>query len=137
MDVVFSADDRSDVLVIPIPPSEMEIGFPHNNINIDTADGSTLKILGNPSLKSVAFSSWVPVTRAYSFMQSNVYAPRLKEFFVKYKREKKPVRLVLTYSNGYELHNELYAIEEFNFGYNRTGDMTYTLKLESLGDNRV
>lgn len=134
MEVVFSTQNRKKILHVPIPPEELEISFPHNNVTIDTANGGQLKLIGEAGLKGISFESWVPNEQKYSFVKSKVLAPELKSFFTTEKRNKRPVRIVLTYKNGYELHNELYAIDDFTFGYNRTGDMTYKLSLESLGD---
>lgn len=134
MDVVFSGDSRKDILHIPIPPSELEISFPHNNMTINTAIGGQLKLIGQPGLKGISFESWAPIRAIYPFVKSNVLAPQLKEFFVKYKRKRQPIRIVITNKDGYELHNERYGIDNFTFGYDRVGDMPFKLSLESLGD---
>ena len=60
-----------------------------------------------------------------------------KEFFVKYKRIREPIRVVVINKNGYTFHNELYVIEEFTFGYDRAGDMTYTVNLKQFVPSRV
>lgn len=133
MEIVFSANNRKDILHLPIIPEELEISFPHNNVVIDTATGGQLKIFGEAGLKAISYSSWCPMNNSPNYAKSKVLAPRLKEFFTQWKRKKKPIRIVITYKSGYELHNEEYAIDEFVFGYDRMGDLTYSLSLESLG----
>ncbi|EON70454.1 hypothetical protein [Lysinibacillus sphaericus] len=136
MDIVFSDENRNEILHAPIIPVELEVSFPHNNQVVSTINGGDINLIGQAGLKSLTFSSWFPI-REYSFVKSKVLAPEAKEYFVKWKRQRKPIRVVITSKGGWEIHNELYTIEEFNFGYDRVGDMTYTLKLTQFVRKQV
>ena len=136
MDIIFSSEDRKEILQLPIIPEELEVTFPHNNEVFSTVDGGDISLIGRPALKSITLNSWFPM-KEYSFAKSPILAPEAKEYFVKFKRERKPIRIVIINKVGYTFHNELYAIEEFNFGYDRVGDMTYTLKLTQYVPKKV
>lgn len=128
MEIVFSAENRKETLHLPIIPEQFEVSFPHKVEVIETINEGEMSIIGNAQLKGISFECWVP-SKSYSFAKSNVLAPQLKEFFTKWKRKKRPVRIVVTSSSGWEIHNELYAIANFTFGYDRVGDMPYKLEL--------
>ena len=136
LDIIFSNENRKEVLQLPIIPETLEVSFPHNNEVFSTVDGGDINLIGRPGLKSITLTSWFPMKK-YSFAKSPVLAPEAKEYFVKFKRERKPVRIVIVNKNSYTSHNELYAIEEFNFGYDRAGDMTYTLSLKQYVPKKV
>lgn len=136
MDIIFSADNRKETLHLPIIPEELDVSFPHNNEVFTTIDGGDINLIGKPGLKSISFASWFPM-KEYPFAKSSVLAPECKEFFVKWKRLRKPIRVLIINKNGYTFHNELYAIDDFTFGYDRVGDMTYSLKLSQFVEKQV
>lgn len=136
MNIIFSNEDRSETLQLPIIPESLEVNFPHNNEVFSTVDGGDINLVGRPGLKSIQLSSWFPM-KEYSFAKSNVLAPEAKEFFVKYKRERKPLRIVIYNDSGYTYHNETYVIEDFTFGFDSVGDMTYSLSLKQYVYKRV
>lgn len=128
MDIFVSSEDRKEVLQLPIIPKELDIKFPHNNKTISTTSAGDIKLIGMPGLKGIVLKSWFPM-KEYSFAKSPLLGIEAKEFFVKWKRKRRPIRIVIVNNNGYEFHNELYAIDEFIFGYDVVGDMAYTLDL--------
>ena len=136
MDIIFSAEDRSETLQLPIIPEELKVSFPHNNEIFSTVDAGDINLIGRPGLKSLTIDCWFPM-REYPFAKSSVLAPEAKEFFVKYKRQRKSLRVVVINNGGYSFHNELYAIDEFTFGYDRVGDMPYSLKLTQYVPKQV
>src|SRR5690606_22667635 len=123
-EIVFSAENRKEILRLPIIPEKFEVSFPHKVEVIETIDAGEMSIIGNPQLKGISFETWAP-NKSYSFAKSKVMAPQLKEFFTRWKRKERPIRIVVTSSSGWEIHNELYAIANFTFGYDRVGDMPY------------
>lgn len=136
MNIVFSNEDRTEVLQLPIIPENLEINFPHNNETFSTIDSGDINLVGRAGLKSISLSSWFPM-KQYSFAKSSVLAPEGKEFFVKYKRERKPLRVVIYNDSGYTYHNETYVIEDFTFGFDRVGDMPFSLSLKQYVYKRV
>lgn len=136
MDIFVSSYDRKEVFQLPIIPEELDVKFPHNNQTFSTISEGDVKLIGMPGLKAVAFDSYFPM-KEYSFAKSPLLGTEAKEFFVKWKKKRKPIRVVIVNKNGYEFHNELYAIEEFVFGYDRAGDMTYSLSLEQSVPKKV
>lgn len=138
MDIVFSTMDRKEVLNLPIIPENLEISFPHHNETFSTINHGDVLLFGKPGLKSISFTSWFPNDeRSYPFAKSNVKAKEGKEFFVRNKRLNKPIRIVITHQNGWTVHNELYAIDAFTFGFDRAGDTTYSLDLKQFVEKKV
>ena len=136
MEIIISNENRTETIQLPIIPESLEVAFPHNNEVFTTVDGGDINLIGRPGLKSITLSSWLP-GKEYTFAKSPLLMYEGKEFFVKYKRTRKPVRVVIVNNNGYTYHNELYAIEEFSFGYDRVGDMPYTLVLKQFVPSKV
>lgn len=136
MDIIISDQNRTETIQLPIIPENLEVSFPHNNEVFSTVDGGDINLIGRPGLKSISLSSWLP-SKEYPFAKSSVLMSEGKEFFVKYKRTRKPVRVVIVSDSGYTFHNELYVIENFTFGYDRVGDMTYTLDLKQFVPSKV
>ena len=136
MEIILSNEKRTEILQLPIIPEALEVSFPHNNEVFSTVDGGDINLIGRPGLKSISLNSWFP-SKEYSFAKSPVLMSEGKEFFVKYKRIREPIRVVIINKNGYTFHNELYVIEEFTFGYDRAGDMTYTVNLKQFVPSRV
>lgn len=136
MDIVFSAENRKETLHLPIIPETIDIAFPHNNQVFSTIEDGDINLIGMQGLKSISFSSWFPM-KEYYFAKSKVTGEEGKAFLTKWKRKRRPIRIVITNKNGLELHNELYAIESFDFGFDRTGDMTYSLNLKQFITKQV
>lgn len=137
MDIFISSENRKEVLQLPIiPPDFSGVKFPHDNKTFTTIDAGDIKLIGKEKLKAITLNSWFPM-KEYSFAKSPLLGTEAKEFFVKWKRKRRPIRVVIVNNAGYEFHNELYAIEEFTFGYDRVGDMTYSLILEQFIPKQV
>lgn len=136
MDIFVSSEDRGEVLQLPIIPPDLSVKFPHNNQTFSTISAGDIKLIGMAGLKAISIDSWFPM-KEYSFAKSPLLGTEAKEFFVKWKRKRRPIRIVIVNNAGYEFHNELYAIEEFAFGYDRVGDMTYSLSLEQFVPKKV
>lgn len=136
MEIVFSADNRKETLHLPIIPEIFEVSFPHKIETIETIAAGEISVIGKPQLKSISFDCWAP-SKPYSFAKTSVLAPEMKEFFVKWKRKGKPLRIVITSDKGWEIHNELYAIANFAFGLDVVGDMPYKLELTQFVPKQV
>lgn len=136
MEIVFTAENRKETLHLPIIPETFEVSFPHNNEVVTTISAGDMNIIGMEGLKTISFDSWFP-NRSYPFAKSKVLAQQGKDFFTKWKRKRRPIRIVVTSKGGWEIHNELYAIDNFTFGYDRVGDMTYSLSLSQFVQKQV
>lgn len=137
MDIFVSDENRKEVLQLPIIPKDFDgVKFPHNNQTFQTISDGDIKLIGMPGLKIISLNSWFPM-KEYPFAKSPLMGTEAKEFFVKWKRKRRPIRVIIVNNNGYEFHNELYAIDEFVFGYDRAGDMTYSLSLEQFIPKQV
>lgn len=136
MEIVFTAENRKETLHLPIIPETFSVSFPHNNEVITTISAGDMSIIGMPGLKTISFNCWFP-SKVYPFAKSKVLAEQGKEFFVKWKRKRRPIRIVVTSKSGWEIHNESYAIDNFTFGYDRVGDMTYSLSLTQFIPKQV
>lgn len=136
MEIVFTDENRKEILHLPIIPETFDVSFPHNNETISTIADGDMSVIGMPGLKKLSFDCWLPSKR-YSFAKSNLTAQQGKAFFTKWKRKRRPIRIVVTSKDGWEIHNELYAIDDFTFGYDRVGDMPYSLSLTQFIPKKV
>lgn len=131
MDIVISANNRAEVIVLPIVPENIEIAFPHNNEVFSTIGAGDILLIGKDGLRAFTISSFIP-NKEYPFAKSKVLAPQFKNFIAKWKKKGQPLRVVITRNDGSTFHNEAYAIEEFTFGLDKAGDMPYTLSLKQF-----
>ena len=58
MNVIFSSEDRSETLQLPITPENLEVDFPHNNETFSTIDSGDINLVGRPGLKSIQLDWW-------------------------------------------------------------------------------
>lgn len=136
MDIVFASNDRSEILHLPIVPERFEIPSPHNNQVFSTISDGDINLIGLAGLDEFSLVGWFPM-KYYSFAKSSVMGTEGKAFIEKFKKRRRALRIVITNKNGIELLNDLYAIENFTPGYDRAGDMTYTIHFKQFIAKKV
>ncbi|WP_369899741.1 hypothetical protein [Bacillus manliponensis] len=129
MDIIFSANNRYEVLQLPIVPEGQEWEAPHKNESFDTVQHGELNLIGLSGLTTLNISSFFP-NKPYTFAKSGVMGQYCVDFFDKIKRNREPVRIVIISKRGYELLNILVTIESFSWGIDRAGDFPYKLDLK-------
>lgn len=131
MDIVFSANNNEQVMVLPVVPPGLEFDEPQENEEFKHLTGS-LNILGNMGLKTVGISSFFPVNKNYSFMKNGAEKDGWKyvEFFRKYRQKKLPFRVVITSKDGRELLNMPCSVDSFSYNVDKVGDIQYQLGIK-------
>lgn len=127
MDITFSSEDRKEVLKLPIVPPDLQWDRPNNNVTMETINGE-IRLIGKKKLMSLSISSFFP-NKEYKFARSNVKGRYAVGFFAKWKNSGKPIRMAITNDNRETLLSILVSIDNFNHGFDRAGDTTYTLDL--------
>lgn len=141
MDIFLSVNNRTEWMQIPVLPEEFKITKPQGNENFETVTGSELKLIGNPKLKSISFSSFFPA-RDYTFIRDNnqysdgtkvIYSGGCRGFeyidaLDRWKNEKLPIRLIITDTPI----NMAVAVENFEYSIRRDGDLYYSITLDEF-----
>lgn len=102
-------------LIFPAIPKTIPINFPSSNEEFKTIDNGTLNLLGDPGLKVVQIDSVWPELFASWAKPGSVPGKLAIEFFNRYKKNKKPIRLIITKLRGLQWINMLVSIEDFTY----------------------
>lgn len=129
LDIVFSTDQESKTMVIPVVPAKLpEISCPQDNDTFKAITGD-LNIIGEMGLRTFTLSSFFPVNKQYSFRRPGSEADGMKyvQFFDKYRRQLIPFRVVMAYDDGRELLNMPCTIDDFKYYIDAAEDISYSL----------
>lgn len=127
MNIVFSSENKKQVMVLPIPPREIEIVENQNNSDFLSLAG-TIRIIGKSELIKISFSSFFP-SKKLSYMSKGA-TDRPWEYvdFIKNARKKQiPIRVVIMYKS--RTINLAMTIDEFSHSVDRAGDIRYSISL--------
>lgn len=129
MDIIFSANNRQEVFVLPVVPSGVDVGEPQNNDTFSGALGE-LNLIGNMGLRSMSISSILP-NRQYSFMRpgSTRDGWSYMDFFRRIRSSKVPLRVVMVTTSGGEVLNMPCTIDDFSWSVDKAGDIAYSLSV--------
>lgn len=129
MDIVFSANNRSEVMILPIVPNDISIEQSQSN---DTYAGLSmdLNIIGNLGLRTLELASIFPVNKKYKFIKANANTNGWDyvNFFNRWRGKKVPIRLVIT-DGSEERLNMACTVDSFSYSADRMGDIAYSLSL--------
>ena len=62
LDFYLSINNSEEVIHIPVTPSEFTVSSSQGTETFETANYGWIKIIGNPELKTVSWSSFLPMT---------------------------------------------------------------------------
>lgn len=128
MDIVFSANNREEVIVFPYTPADIEIVSEQNN---ELYDGltQTLNLIGKVGLKTLEISGmWFKHNP--SFVNTDAAdAEKCIEFFGKWRAKHVPVRLVISHRDGREWLNMACTVDRFSYAIGKSGDTAYSLSV--------
>lgn len=128
MDIVFSADNRAEILVLPFAPMDISVDEPQNN-EVFSGLSRDINLIGNVGLRVLQISSFFP-ERRYPFVNAlaPIGAQQYISFFRRWRKEKVPMRVVWTDNDGSEILNMPCTIDSFSWQPDsRTGRMVYSL----------
>ncbi|WP_077369714.1 hypothetical protein [Anaerosalibacter sp. Marseille-P3206] len=125
--IVFSANNREEVMILPVVP-EIEVEKPQNNEQFETINNGTLNLIGDEGLRTFSITSIFP-SQKYIWLKSGSVAEPFKyvDFFNKWRAKKVPLRIVTSRPDGREWFNMACLIDNFTFKVRRNGDIAYTL----------
>jgi hypothetical protein len=131
MDIVFTADNNSEIYVLPIIPYDVDLSNPSKNEEFDTINSGPINIIGDAGLRSLSISSFFP-TNDYSWIKAGSESDgwTYVDFLKTYKSSKSPIRVVVSDDDGIEVVNMECTIEDFTYGLKRNGDIRYSLSLK-------
>jgi len=133
MNITLSANNNADIYVLPIVPPNIEINSPQKNETFEGLKGD-FTLIGNKGLKEISISSFFPVDKNYSFVAQGAEKNGWKyvEFVENLKKNKTPVRVVMTNKQKHTIFNGLCSVENFKYKPDNVGDIQYTLDLKEF-----
>ena len=131
--ITFSANNNADVYVLPVVPNLGDIEEPQNN-EVLKGLNHDIKIIGNPGLDKFSVNSFFPVNKEYTFVANGSEPNGWKyvEFIRNCKKNKVPIRVVITSKSKYTIKNKLFSIEGFKYHPDNVGDVVYQIDLEEF-----
>lgn len=125
------------VYTLPHVPGEIEYGSESDNETIDTLGGK-IRIVGEDGLQQVSWTAILPVYKNYSWQKlgslTNGYD--YIKFFNSMKKNKLPIRVVITDDTFRSLLNKLMSIDSFKYKKDRARDFTYDIQLTEFPDDK-
>jgi len=131
MDIVFAANSFEEVRRLPVLPAEMNIEHPWNNEEFQTMNLGTINLIGTPGLRSLTIESFFPM-RLYPFMKEKRLGWSYVQFFRKWREKRVPLRVIITNNKEQEVLNMPCTIDNFVFGWDRSGDIKYSLAVKEF-----
>lgn len=124
--IELSVDNRAEVMVLPINPTDYEFSAPQLNQRITLLNIGEVNLLGHRGLVTGTLSSFFPSPTSPLYRYADREPQDYLRLLEKWKDGKKPVRVIISDSD----FNLMMAIESLSKQY-REGDMdvTYTLDL--------
>ena len=122
-------------LTLPVTPNKYHVKTNQLNKIVDILDFGEALLFGNPGLIRLSFSCFMPrLYHEYTSIISGDYekdATELCELIDKWKRSKKPVRIIITESPI----NHMFGIKSFDYDeHDGSHDIYYTMNLEEYKD---
>lgn len=115
MDLVFSADNRAEILVLPFVPMDINVDSPQNN-TVFSGLSRDINLIGTMGLRVLTINSFFPNKPLPIY---NVSAPlgarAYIDFFKKWRAERVPLRVVWTDNDGNEVLNMPCTIDSFSW----------------------
>lgn len=120
----------SMVYILPHVPNDIEFSRDSGNETVETLSGN-IRIVGENGLKAVSWAGIFPVNKSYSWQKLGSLADGYEyiKFLENMKKNKMPIRVVITDKNFRTLNNELMSIDTFSYKKDRAGDYTYSISL--------
>lgn len=126
--IIFSANNNAEVMVLPYVPPDFQIPSPQNN---GTYNGLSrdYNMIGTMGLRQLELEAFFPVGRRYPFMPAAALTDgwQYVSFFERWRAKKVPIRVVLLDGSNVSRLNMACTIDAFSHGVRRNGDISYSL----------
>lgn len=131
VDIIFSANNNAEVMVLPIVPPDIQVSEPQDNEDFDGINGK-LKLIGNMGLRTMTIESFFPVGKDYSFIRPGSIKDgwQYVEFFRRWRAAKVPIRVIITTKDSAKRLNMACVVNDFSWAVDKVGDIKYTLEIE-------
>lgn len=131
MEIIFSANNNAEVMILPIVPPDIQITEPQDHEDFSGINGK-LKLIGNVGLRSLTIEAFFPVGKNYDFAHpgSDKDGWRYVEFFQRWRAEMVPMRVIITTKDNAKRLNMACVINSFSWAVDKAGDIKYTLEAE-------
>ena len=132
MKITVSVDNNKKIITLPYVPAEgTEIGYGESSAqNFDSAKYGQVKALGAEPLATVTISGCFPAYKTPWHRGTYKDPMEYVRFFRNNRRDKKPMRVVITRKNGREAFNRLMNCETFSWSMDPAGNVNYSLSFE-------
>lgn len=130
-DIVFSVQNKSDYIVLPIVPADLpELSKPQNNETFESIFGS-IKVIGLMGLCEMTIESFLPAEgKNYPYTRpTGSSAQKVVEFFEKWRAKYIPIQCSITYGNGDVYFDAACLVDDFRYYSDKVGDVHYSLKV--------
>lgn len=133
IEVFLSINNREEWFQLPVPPSEYELDFGHNNNIFESIQQGDLNTIGLPGLKEFPLESFFPV-RDYPFLQDRTYTGmEYVEIIERWIARRLPIRVIISHDENVRLNINLpMTIERFTYRSAPDGDIYYSLQLKEF-----
>lgn len=137
MDITFADLEGLLTLIVPVVQPPVKFSRQGKHETFETLKQGDIILLGGKGLKTVEWSSFFPANKPfYTFTkwgaQSN--GKEYVTFLEEHMDEEKPFRLIIT-ENYKTIRNMLVVVDNFEWEYDKVGDIVYSLKLVEYPDN--
>lgn len=134
MKVTCTTNNNTVIMVLPIVPIDgLNIDYGESpNENKESVKYGKIKVLGSEPLASVTITSFFPV-HEYPFIESGASSDgrAYVNWFRNQRKNRKPIRIIITDENGRSILNRLMALETFQVtSRDQAGDYYYTMTFE-------
>lgn len=125
------------VYIIPHVPANIEITSDSDNETMETLAGP-IRLVGEDGLKQASWSALFPVNKNYSWQKlgSLIDGYDYIKFFDTMKKNKIPIRVVITDDSLRSLLNCLMSIDTFTYKKDKTGDYAYSIALTEFPEDK-
>lgn len=130
MNIILTDLANITVYLIPVVPAGTKISALGANSTQNTLSGK-IRVLDNPSLRTIAWTSFFPVNKNYNFVSSKTFPNGwvYVDFIETMRKLKLPIRIIGTSAKKILMFNFLATIDEFSYGVDKTGDINYSILL--------
>lgn len=132
MKITVSIDNNKTIVRLPYVPADgLSIDYGTSSAeNYDNAKYGQVKALGAEPLAAVTIDGTFPAAK--TTWHSGTYKDPMSyvRLFRNNRRDRKPMRLVITRQKGDEVFNRLMSCETFSWSADKVGNITYSLSFE-------
>jgi hypothetical protein len=129
MDIYIYTNDRSEVIRLPVVPTEVMVRSPQKNEIFESISLGELKTIGTKGLKTLSLSSFFP-SKDYPFLKDRTYKGfEYVDIIERWRSSGLPMRLMVTETNI----NMPITIDEFEAGIkDASKDVVYIMTISEF-----